>query len=139
MRVEAIRLGNVYRANSSRKKYGQNIKNNYVIEADTVSFKPRLAMLTFTGIDRNVKQIASFAYENNGTGLAEDAQGGLGVVTYEAPQSLINKEGLDVRSFMPAHEYNNSKGGYKFLFTKDIKLENATPLMWFIFGGARLL
>ena len=124
MRVEAIRLGNVYRANSSRKNYGQNIKNNYVTQSDTVSFKPRLAMLTFTGIDRNVNQIASFAYENNGTGLAEDAQGGLGVVTYEAPKSFNEHEGLDVRSFMPAHEHNNSKGGYKFLLTKDIKLEN---------------
>ncbi len=137
MRVEAIKPRNIYRANSSRKINEQNIRSSFAAQADTVSFTPRLARLTFTGIDRNIKQIASLAYENKGTGLAEDYQGGLGVVTYEAPKSMIEKEGLDVRSFMPAHEYNNPKGGYKFLMTKDLelidgKLPEEIEAKWFL-------
>ena len=123
MRVEAIMPANIHRVNTSRKNYGQNIKTNS-IQADTVSFKPRISMITFTGGGRNLNQIASFAYENRGTGLSEDYQGGLGVVTYEAPQSFIKHENLDARSFMPAHEFNNPKGGYVFLWTKDLRDKN---------------
>ena len=67
MRVEAIKPRNIYRANSSRKINEQNIRSSFAAQADTVSFTPRLARLTFTGIDRNIKQIASLAYENNKT------------------------------------------------------------------------
>ncbi len=123
MRVEAIMPANIHRVHQSRKHYGQKVRTNS-IQADTVSFKPQFSMITFTGGGRNINQIASFAYENKGTGLSEDSQGGLGVVTYEAPQSLIKHEKLDVRSFMPAHEYNNPKGGYVFLWTKDLRDEN---------------
>ena len=97
-----------------------------------------IASITFTGEGKNVKQILSLAYENKATGLSEDSQGGLGVVTNEAPASFRKNEGLDVRTIMPFHEYNNPKGGYKFLYTKyiqpdkDGKLPDEIEARWFI-------
>lgn len=124
MRVESIMPYNIYRANQIRRNNVQNFRSNQIAQSDSVSFQPQIAKITFTASERNMKQIASFAYENKGTGLSEDSQGGLGVVTYEAPKSMIKNEGLDVRSFGPAHEYNNPKGGYKFLFKKGIELKD---------------
>lgn len=83
-----------------------------------------ISYITFTGSGKNINQILSLAYENNGTGLGEDAQGGMGVVTYQAPESLREHEGLDVRSISPFHNYNNPNGGHKFLLTRDIPLVN---------------
>ena len=98
-----------------------------------------ISYITFTGnTDRNVNQAFSLAYENKGTGLAEDAQGGMGVVTYEAPQSLMNSENMDVRSVMPFHEHANPKGGFVFLcYDQAIaeaggKLPESIPSKWFI-------
>lgn len=97
-----------------------------------------IAYITFTGNpEKNVNQVASLAFENRATGLAEDFQGGMGVVTDEAPASLRKHEGLDVRSFSPFHEYNNARGGYKFLLTKHIplvdgKLPAEIEARWFL-------
>ena len=90
--------------------------------AQNVVFNRKLAAsqgisyITFTGnTDRNVNQVLSLAYENKGTGLPEDFQGGMGVVTFEAPQSMIKHENIDVRSVMPFHEYNNPNGGLRYV------------------------
>ena len=114
-----------------------NTNSNFTVKNDTVSFRPRLAHITFTGGGRNMNQIASIAYENMGTGLPEDYQGGLGVVTFEAPQSMRKHEGLDVRSFSPFFEHDNPKGGYKFLYTGKIervdgKLPEQIEAKWFM-------
>ena len=124
MRVESIMPYNIYRANQIRRNNVQNFRTNQIAQTDSVSFQPQIAKITFTASERNMKQVASFAYENKGTGLSEDYQGGLGVVTFEAPQSMIKNEGLDVRSFGPAHEYNNPSGGYRFLFKKGLELKD---------------
>ena len=88
---------------------------------DRIAHSAGVASVTFTGEGKNVHQILSLAYENKATGLGEDSQGGLGVVTAEAPESFRKHEGLDVRTIMPFHEYNNPKGGLKFLYIKDVK------------------
>ncbi|MCM1339831.1 MAG: hypothetical protein NC191_09190 [Muribaculaceae bacterium] len=74
-----------------------------------------LGVITFIGAGKNMRQIASFTPENNGLGLPEAAQGGEGCVGYEVVASQRHHEKMDVRSFMPFWEYNNPKGGYKFL------------------------
>ena len=82
-----------------------------------------ISVITFTGdTTKNMSQIASLCFENKGTGLAEDSQGGMGVVTMEGPASMNKHEGMDSRSFIPFHEYNNPKGGYRFIQTKNIEL-----------------
>lgn len=82
-----------------------------------------ISVITFTGnTEKNMNQIASLCFENKGTGLAEDSQGGMGVVTMEGPSSLNKHERMDVRSFIPFHEYDNPNGGYKFLITKHVQL-----------------
>lgn len=73
------------------------------------------ANLAFTGGIKNVSQVASLTPENQGLGLAEAKQGGEGVVGLELPASLKKHENIDARSFMPIWNYNNQKGGYKFL------------------------
>ena len=96
--------------------------------AQNVVFNRKLAAsqgisyITFTGnTDRNVNQVLSLAYENKGTGLPEDFQGGMGVVTFEAPQSMIKHENIDVRSVMPFHEYNNPNGGLRYVNIEKLK------------------
>ena len=89
--------------------------------ANKIARSEGIASITFTGGEKNINQILSLPYENKATGLQEDSQGGLGVVTSEAPSSFRANEGLDVRSIMPFHEYNNPKGGYKFVYIKKIK------------------
>ncbi len=82
-----------------------------------------ISVITFTGnTEKNMNQIASLCFENKATGLAEDYQGGMGVVTMEGPLSMNKYEGMDVRSFIPFHEYDNPNGGYKFLITKHVEL-----------------
>lgn len=102
--------------------YTNNIQDSYSFSGIKTNFHPQMSIVSFTGADRNVNQVSSLAYENMGIGLPEDYQGGLGVVTYEGPQSMIKNEGLDVRTFSPIHQHNNPKGGYKFLYTKNIEL-----------------
>jgi hypothetical protein len=74
-----------------------------------------LVKISFTGAPMNMNQIASLTPENNGIRLAETTQGGEGCVGFELVKSLRDKEHLDARSFMPYWEYNNPKGGHKFL------------------------
>ncbi len=112
---------------SKQKNYYKNAISN-----NSYHFVP----ITFTG-NKNLQQVLSLAFENKGTGLAEDFQGGMGVVTFEAPQSLIEHEGLDVRNVSPIHNYNNHKGGYKFVWTKNLeltdgKLPNEIPTKYFL-------
>ena len=97
-----------------------NVNNILIYDRSSVA-KQGFACITFTGSDRNVNQVLSAAYENKGTGLREDSQGGMGVVTYEAPKSLIERENMDVRSVMPFHEFNNPKGGVKYINVKKVK------------------
>ena len=138
MRVDAIRPQNFQRVNLNRYNYSKSIDTNFVTTQDTVEFKPaRFAYITFTGNNRNPNQVSSLAFENKGTGLPEDFQGGMGVVTYEGPKSMIEHENMDVRSFQPFHEHNNHKGGYKFLYTKNIelvdgKLPEQIEAKWFL-------
>lgn len=87
---------------------------NKIVQSEGIS------SITFTGGNKNMNQVLSLPYENKATGLPEDYQGGLGVVTAEAPASFRKNEGLDVRSIMPFHEYNNPKGGFKFLHLKGL-------------------
>ena len=139
MRVDAIRPQNFQRVNLNRyNSFSKSIDTNYVTTHDTVEFKPAsFAYITFTGNNRNPNQVSSLAFENKGTGLPEDFQGGMGVVTYEGPKSMIEHENMDVRSFQPFHEHNNHKGGYKFLYTKNIelvdgKLPEQIEAKWFL-------
>ncbi len=74
-----------------------------------------LCHLTFLGGAKNLKQLASLTPENTGLGLPEASLGGEGVVGFEMPASFRKHEGVDARSFMPFWEYDNPKGGYKFL------------------------
>lgn len=78
-----------------------------------------VVQLVFTGGAKNLKQLASITPENNGLGLPEAAQGGEGVVGYEMPASFRKHEGVDARSFMPFWEYDNPKGGYKFVIHRE--------------------
>ncbi len=94
-----------------------------------------LVTLTFTGKEKNLGQIASLTPENNALGLPEAAQGGEGVVGKEMIASMRHNEvfktvmvdgkpqkiNFDARSFMPFWEYNNPKGGFKFLLHKGQK------------------
>ncbi len=95
------------------------------IAYNDITFKRGFSVITFSGnSEKKLNQVLSLAFENRGTGLAEDYQGGMGVVTQEGPASLIEHEKLGVRNISPFHEYNNPKGGFKFLDTKRIKLKN---------------
>ena len=104
-----------------------NINNILIHDRSSVA-KQGFACISFTGSDRNINQVLSLAYENKGTGLPEDFQGGMGVVTYEAPQSLIKHEGMDVRSIMPFHEYGNANGGVRYVNIRKIKEEHGGQL-----------
>ncbi len=111
--------------NLKGKNFEQNIYLNNpqdIVSLSKTNPCQHISKITFTGAGRNVNQIASLAFENMGVGLPEDYQGGLGVVTYEGPKSMIENENLDIRNIAPFHEYNNPKGGYKFLYTKNIEL-----------------
>ena len=59
-------------------------------------------------------QLMSICPEHNGVGkdrgLSAYAKGGLGCVSKEAPESFIQKEGMDVRTFLPYHAPNNPQG-----------------------------
>lgn len=103
---------NLRKENKSKQvtKLGNNLSKNY---------SNVITVISFTGKEKNLNQILSIAPENNGLGLPEDAKGGLGVVTYEGPTSMITHEGKDVRHFGFFHEYNNEKGGFKFLVEFD--------------------
>ena len=95
--------------------------NNILIRDRKVADTQGVSYITFTGNSkRNMNQVLSLAYENKGTGLPEDFQGGMGVVTYEAPQSMIKHENMDVRSIMPFHEYGNGNGGVKYINIKKV-------------------
>ena len=128
MRVYSV-MPAIFQANNTK---GKNVSHPKVEQnnVDTTTFKyaaplimSNTAYITFTGNpDKNINQVLSLAFENKGTGLAEDFQGGMGVVTFEAPASLRKHEGLDVRSISPFHEYNNPRGGFKFLWTKHVEL-----------------
>ncbi len=101
----------------------------------------KMVRISFTGADKNIWQVASITPENNGLGLPEAAQGGEGVVGSELPTSLrkhekikvklangdVVEKAVDARSFMPFWEYNNPKGGFKFLIHKGLKLEDLRP------------
>ncbi len=72
--------------------------------------------ISFKGnLDKNLKQVASIAAEDKGLGIPEYNRGGLGVVAQEAPASWTKHQGMDVRSFIPYHSYDNANGGIKVL------------------------
>lgn len=138
MRIESIMPAKFSQVRGNRQNYRQNIKGSPVLGKDMVDIKPQFSMISFTGEQKNMTQVLSLAFENNGLGLPEDAKGGMGVVTFEAPQSFIKHEGLDVRSISPFHNHNNHKGGFKFLYTKNIerdangKLPEQIEAKWFL-------
>lgn len=123
MRIDAVMPQRV-QAGILRKKESQPIGNIYVTKPDRFepSFKMPHTILTFTG--KNMDQGASFGHENFGNGTPEQYQGGLAMVTYEAPASMRKYENFDIRHFAPFHNHNNPKGGYKFLLTSEIPLVN---------------
>lgn len=78
---------------------------------------------------RNIHQIAEFTPECTGNGLSEMSQGGEGVVGFELGESLnkyekIKDVPIDDRRFFPIWNYNNPKGGHKFLIHNGIKTED---------------
>ena len=124
---------------STRGDYRTNSKN---LSTNVQHVAPsRLVRLSFTGADKNIWQVASITPENKDLGLPEASQGGEGVVGAELPASLRKHEkvkvkladgtmeakSVDARSFMPFWEYNNPKGGFKFLIHKGLKLEQLKP------------
>ncbi len=129
-------------ANLYGNSYNQaayNVVTTPILHTNRASKTPGIAYITFTGGGKNMNQVLSLPYENKATGLSEDYQGGLGVVTAEAPESLRKHEGLDVRSIMPFHEHSNPKGGFKFVLIKDIKdkdgkLPEQIEAKWFMSG-----
>ena len=70
-------------------------------------------LITFTGKDKNIHQVASYAPENKRYGIKQYNLGGLGVVAQEAPNSWRTREGLDVRDFSPYHSFGNDDGGIR--------------------------
>lgn len=133
MRVNSVQTyyPSVYRRDRNRSSVNES--NNI-----TTSNTSRIRHLSFTG---NMWQLASLTPENNGLGLDEAKQGGEGVVGYEFPKSLnehekvkvklanggFEEKPVDARSFMPFWEYNNPKGGFKFLIHKGIKRSQLKP------------
>ena len=118
MRVDSVQVSSV-RGYSGSGKIVSHPKKTYQT--------PYIRMVTFTG--NNMWQIASLTPENSGLGLPEAYQGGEGVVGYELPESLnaheiVDGKKVDTRSFMPIWNYNNSRGGHKFLLHKGIKTED---------------
>lgn len=113
MRVDLVQNYPVVSKSSSGTIYGRAVRSsgNKIPNSNFVQ-------INFTG-SKNMNQIAFITPENNALGLPEAAQGGEGVVAMEAPDSLRKYEKMDVRSFMPFWEYNNPKGGYKFLIHKE--------------------
>ena len=95
----------------------QSISNGNVLK--TALPPSNIVQIVFTGGSKNLKQLASITPENNGLGLPESSLGGEGVVGYEMPASFRKHEGVDARSFMPFWEYNNPKGGYKFVIHRE--------------------
>ena len=93
----------------------QNLQKFHRVIDSNKNVKGNIVKISFTGTPMNMSQIASLTPENNGIKLAETTQGGEGCVGYELVKSLREHEGKDVRSFMPYWEYNNPKGGHKFL------------------------
>ena len=80
---------------------------------------PRSIQLSFTGADKNIHQFVSYAPENKRYRIKPYDQGGLGVVSYEAPVSWRLHEQADVRDFSAYHSYDNADGGIKVVkFTK---------------------
>lgn len=143
--MPAIRANSVHRTLENQTYPDKFEKNITDISAFKCAPPPKvsdISHITFTGNpEKNMHQILSLAFENKGTGLAEDFQGGMGVVTFEAPASFRKHEGLDVRSISPFHEYNNDKGGYKFLLTTNIelvdgKLPDEIEARWFLSARA---
>ena len=95
----------------------QSVSNGSVSKAPIST--SNVVQIVFTGGAKNLKQLASITPENNGLGLPEASQGGEGVVGYEMPASFRKHEGVDARSFMPFWEYDNPKGGYKFVIHRE--------------------
>ena len=96
--------------------YGSNgLYQKRSLAANTVSLRPNVMPLSFTGATLNMNQLISMTPENNGLGLAEAKQGGEGCVGYEVIASMRKHENVDARSVMPFWSYNNGEGGYKLL------------------------
>ena len=93
----------------------RNLQRLNLVPGGNQKVSGNIVRISFTGAPMNMNQIASLTPENNGIKLAETTQGGEGCVGYELVKSLREHEGKDVRSFMPYWEYDNPKGGHKFL------------------------
>lgn len=101
------------RVESLRNDYGNRTSGRLYEKKTAAAHQKRY--VTFGGGVKNINQVALLTPENKGLGLAEAKLGGEGVVGYEMPESFIKHEEVDARSFMPIWNYNNPKGGYKFL------------------------
>ncbi len=108
-----------------RGNYGLNsVQNNKkrVVKAQTPS------NIAFQGGVKHLNQVASLTPEHKGLGLPEAFQGGEAVVGLELPDSLRAHENVDARSFMPIWNYNNQKGGHKFLIHRESEYPAGQPL-----------
>lgn len=114
MRVNSVDNNTYLRHHVKNNGKVSSFNSNPIVTSKTTN----LVRITFTGGDKNMKQLASFTPENNGLGLPEAAQGGEGKVGFEVVKSMRDHEGIDARSFMPFWEHNNPKGGFKFLIHK---------------------
>lgn len=121
--INSFRPHNISQNQNSRKSNIQDLNN---------SSKANLHVISFG--DRYVHQIAEFTPECTGNGLPEMSLGGEGVVGFELGESLnkhelIKGQHVDDRRFMPMWNYQNPRGGHKFLIHRGVKTENLPDTM----------
>ncbi len=112
MKIQAISsYGQINRKNLSQTSSVKNIS-----QINTEKKPSHFIQISFTGnAEKNFKQFASIAPEHAGVGLKMYYTGGLACVTGEAPNSLINHNNADARTFLPYHSFDNESGGLKVL------------------------
>ena len=129
-----MRVDSVSNRKIATYRYGYPYNRNLTTSVDNVK------LISFSG--KNMWQIMSFTPENKGLGLPETSQGGEGDVGFELIASLrkhekVEGKSVDARSIMPYWNYNNPKGGFKFLWHPNIKrneLPDTIPANRFIEG-----
>ena len=100
------------------KKISPNVSNLSRINSGVqISFKGNT--------QKNYSQFLSIAPEDKGLGIPEYNQGGLAVVTQEAPESWNRNLKADSRTILPYHSYDNPDGGIKVL---RVPYENGKPV-----------
>ncbi|MDY6365009.1 MAG: glycosyltransferase [Cyanobacteriota bacterium] len=89
----------------------------------------RLNLYNISFGSRNMNQILEYTPECSGLGLPEASLGGEGVVGFELGESLnehekIKGKPVDDRHVMPIWNYDNPKGGHKFLIHRGVSFKD---------------